>query len=265
MSYAFFSYRYEVLLLIGLIIMAIFLLIIVTFSWVHQKKKGKEEYEVYKQKLEEYKKSTILRLQKEEEKRFNFSHILQEENTRIDQSIRMLKNLSSADTPKELEENLEEAIALLSSIQEKIHRFSLQMAPAKLMEQGLVSVLQTLCRLFEETHKVDIQVEASNYQPQPELMEITIYRIAEEVLKNAIFHGKPNRIDLNLKSSGGSVFLEISDNGLPFNLSKALQNEKLLLKGVGLRSIENRLHNGFELYYDHCNGMNQSSFVHKDF
>lgn len=245
--------------------MAIFLLIIVTFSWVHQKKKGKEEYEVFKQKLEAFKKSTVIRVQKEEEKRFNFSHILQEENTRIDKSIAMLKNLYSTDSPKELEENLEGAIALLSSIQENIHRFSLQMAPAKLLEKGLVSVLQTLCRFFEETYKVDIQVDASNYQPQPELMEITIYRIAEEVLKNAIFHGKPNRIDLNLKSSGGSVFLEIYDNGLPFNLSKALQNEKLLLKGVGLRSIESRLHNGFELYYDHCNGMNQSSFVHKDF
>ncbi|TXI84526.1 MAG: hypothetical protein E6Q37_08275 [Crocinitomicaceae bacterium] len=249
--------------MIGLIIMAFFLLIIVTFSWIHQKKKGREEYELFKNKLEAYKKSTIFRVQKEEEKRFNFSRIMQEENARIHTSIEILKNCRSSS--QELDENLDGVIELLASIEKKLHFFSLQMAPANLINQGLVSVLQDFCGYFKENRKVDIHVEAINYQPQGELIEITMYRIAEEVLKNAIYHGNPNRIDLKLSSSGRSVFLEISDNGLPFNLFKALQNEKYILKGVGLRSIESRMQNGFELQYDHCNGMNQNSFVFKDF
>ncbi len=264
MNSAFFSIRYEVMLLIGLIIMALFLLIIVTFSWVHQKKKGKEESIAYKNKLEAFKKSTVFRIQKEEEKRFQFSHLLLDENRRIDSVISLLQTLSS-DSPDEMEQKKETAIGLLSCIQSKIQYFSMQTAPAKLIEDGLYAALSELCAYLQEAVKVDIYLKSADYNRQNELIEIAMYRIAEEVIQNAIQHGKPNRIDVQLGSSGGSVFLEISDNGFPFNLANALQNEKLILNGVGLRAIEGRMQNGFELQYDHCNGMNQNTFVYKDY
>lgn len=252
------------MLLIGLIIMAFFLLIIVTFSWVHQKKKGKEESIAYKKKLEAFKKSTVFRIQKEEEKRFQFSHLLLHENRRIGSVIDLLKGIS-IDSQTEIDEKRDSAIEILSKIQSKIHNFSLHMAPANLIEHGLFAVLREFCEYLQVTSKVDIYLTSMDYSRQNELIEIAMYRIAEEVIQNAIQHGKPNRIDVRLSSSGGSVLLEISDNGFPFNLANALQNEKLILKGAGLRSIEGRMQNGFVLQYDHCNGLNQNTFVYKDF
>ena len=49
----------------------------------------------------------------------------------------------------------------------------------------------------------------------------TIFRIAQEAVRNADIHGKANKVQLRLQRDAGGVCLTVSDDGAPLNTSNA--------------------------------------------
>lgn len=67
-------------------------------------------------------------------------------------------------------------------------------------------------------------------------MEITIYRIIKELIKNAIKHAGCNEITIQINYSPKNINITVEDNGRGFDFETAIS------KGDGLKYIEQRIH-----------------------
>ncbi|MEJ7912311.1 MAG: ATP-binding protein, partial [Chitinophagaceae bacterium] len=65
--------------------------------------------------------------------------------------------------------------------------------------------------------------------------KLTIFRIVQEVLNNAIKHARADSVLLSIHTENSQLVLTISDDGIGFN-------PVLVKKGSGLRNIQNRVY-----------------------
>ncbi len=249
--------QYELLLLLGLAIMVVFLLIIVTFSWIHQKKKGKEENRNLIAQRDQQARINELRIQQEEEERVRFARDLQKEIAELKSSIAELNMAAENHDPA-----FGNMARKLSQSIRKIENVSQQIAPAMLSESGLTYTLQSMVSQFNSAGKADLFLVEKGYKKQDDHIEIMLFRIAQEIVSNALKHGKPNRIDIFLTGTEKQIVLEIWDNGLPFDLKKKLTENNSAPLGNGLTNIASRLQNNAELMYMHFDGTNRNKVVY---
>ena len=96
--------------------------------------------------------------------------------------------------------------------------------------EGLGVALQGLAENMSERFQVACNIDIDEAVVVSDATIATqLYRIAQEAVMNAIKHAKPERIEIRLGRNGGSLNLEISDDGIGFP-------EKLSEpQGLGLR------------------------------
>lgn len=250
--------QYELMLLLGLSIMVVFLLIIVTFSWIHQKKKGKEESRQFTAQSEYQARLNEMRIQHEEKERLRFSNELQKETSKLKSALRemnyAMQNVDLTSWP-EIREKFSGSLEEIESISRKI-------APSILSESGLTQALQSLVNQLAQNSRADLFFAEKGYKKQDEMTEIALFRIAEEIISNALKHGKPNRIDVSLTGTNQQVVLEIRDNGFPFDLKKKLSENQINAPGNGLKNMASRLQHHAELVYTHTEGANRNKIVY---
>jgi signal transduction histidine kinase len=70
----------------------------------------------------------------------------------------------------------------------------------------------------------------------PANLEITLYRIIQEILNNALKHSNAKSIDIGLKVQNNRLFLSISDDGVGFDTTQIEQ-----AKGIGWKNIFSRI------------------------
>lgn len=59
-----------------------------------------------------------------------------------------------------------------------------------------------------------------------------IWRVAQEAVRNALRHAHPTQLDVSVSGRGGSVVLEVTDNGVGFEPSRASRNGHFGLRGL---------------------------------
>jgi signal transduction histidine kinase len=73
----------------------------------------------------------------------------------------------------------------------------------------------------------------------PPLLEITLYRIAQEALVNAARHGDPATVSVVLERRDGHVILIVEDDGKGFELARIMDSE--LGQKLGLFGMQERV------------------------
>jgi signal transduction histidine kinase len=130
----------------------------------------------------------------------------------------------------------EEIKSILSALDvniEQIRDFSRDLVPNVLHQFGLKASLEEFKRRFEKSSDVSILIFAE-IQLEPTLEEsLSLYRIIQESINNAIRHGGATQITINININKEELSLLIRDNGSGFN-----QQNKVI--GLGLRNIEAR-------------------------
>jgi signal transduction histidine kinase len=92
--------------------------------------------------------------------------------------------------------------------------------PLILESHGLVAALAQLADKMNDTHGVNVVVEAAADAADgvdPALQGVAFY-VAEEALNNARKHAAAERIRLRLERRGGALVLEVRDDGVGFNV-----------------------------------------------
>jgi len=87
--------------------------------------------------------------------------------------------------------------------------------PLSLDTLGLADTLENLVRDWQRRYPA-VQLAAS-HALSTELgptVALTIYRIAQEGLINALRHGKPTRVDIDLHSNDSHMVLTVTDDGV---------------------------------------------------
>jgi PAS domain S-box-containing protein len=137
--------------------------------------------------------------------------------------------LSNAQAFLETKERTDQILA--QAIRE-VRRLSHLMTPAILEDFGLEETIKDLCRQF--TPKLDVKLGFFGLRNRFErYLEVSIYRMAQELLENIVDHAAANSASLELKFEGGYIFLTVGDNG-PGLLAKQV-------KGRGLDALCNRI------------------------
>ena len=130
----------------------------------------------------------------------------------------------------------EEIKSILSALDvniEQVRDFSRDLVPNVLHQFGLKASLEEFKRRFEKSSDVSILIYA-DIQHEPILEEsLSLYRIIQESITNAIRHGDASQITITIDIKKEELSLHIKDNGSGFN-----QQNKV--KGLGLRNIEAR-------------------------
>ncbi len=126
---------------------------------------------------------------------------------------------------------------LLDEACHEVRKIAHDMMPGALVKFGLVPAIQDSCSSLEKNTRihVDFQVYDMNDRLE-EKVEITIYRIVQELLSNIRKHAQAQEIIVQLSVHEELLTLVVEDDGVGFDLANARAKD-----GLGLRSLESRV------------------------
>jgi PAS domain S-box-containing protein len=127
----------------------------------------------------------------------------------------------------------EEAVDLCQNIANISHR----LRPAELERLGLVRALRNLCQLSTSDRQTVAWMGEEGLPGLSNELSITLYRIAQEALRNASKHSAASEVYVQLSGSKAEVILSIRDTGRGFNVSSSG------MSGLGLSGMAERMRN----------------------
>lgn len=134
------------------------------------------------------------------------------------------------------EGDLNKVIGQLDTSISELRRIARNMMPEALLKLGLEAAMKDLCEsLMTEQVRIGFQslgVERSLAQQT----QVTIYRIVQELLSNAIKHAQASEILLQCSQHEGIFLITLEDNGRGFDTRSAA-----LSKGIGLMNVKSRV------------------------
>ena len=134
---------------------------------------------------------------------------------------------------------LDNSIALLSTALSEIRTITLDLSPVVLQDFGLVSALKDLCQKLNRTHRLKLRLHSFGITKRlPPHFETALYRIAQELIHNAVKHSKGDKISLQLFRQGSTLTLMVEDNGTGFDIIGLFDHA-----GRGLKNIRSRVKN----------------------
>jgi signal transduction histidine kinase len=115
-------------------------------------------------------------------------------------------------------------------------RIMVNLRPA-VLDQGLASALQWLCESFEKRHGITTRCDAA--PPRSTLtsaVELAAYRTAQEALTNVSKYAQCSMVKVELSDVGGTLTLEVSDNGCGIAPERRADSRAYGLKGLRERA-----------------------------
>jgi signal transduction histidine kinase len=108
---------------------------------------------------------------------------------------------------------------LVQKSMKTVHKFARELRPALLDDLGLIPALHAHMKAFTKRTKLPIRFSAYRAVEQLETGKRTaLYRVAQEALRNVDKHAKASRVNVSLAKLGGSVCMEVHDNGRSFTV-----------------------------------------------
>jgi len=142
---------------------------------------------------------------------------------------------------KEQKKLVETQHILMRAIRE-VRRISSGLLPVVLSDYGLAAGIKDLVQMSVRQTNIKILYE-NKFKLAHRLhrdVEVSLYRIAQESLNNALKYSQAQTIHITLESDAEFVTLSIVDDGLGFDLEQQLKEHKQDFSGNGLASIKER-------------------------
>jgi PAS domain S-box-containing protein len=136
-----------------------------------------------------------------------------------------------------LKSQLGDVMKQIREISREIHRMSYDLHPSKLVHLGLVPSLGSLCEELHQRHGLIIRFSHDETPAVlPRDVSLCLYRIVQECLHNVIRHSGAKEASLELRVTGPSIRVEVSDTGVGFDTESPRSKQ-----GLGLVSMRERL------------------------
>jgi two-component system sensor histidine kinase UhpB len=124
----------------------------------------------------------------------------------------------------------------ITAAAQNVRNLSHELHPSVLEHAGLGAALQRLCSDIEQRHRFKVICRApEDIQSLTLDVALSLFRVAQEALTNAVRHAKARTILVELVETPEGVQLNVTDDGIgfvPADLSE---------RGLGLRSIDERV------------------------
>lgn len=207
------------------LISILFFTFFTTFLFLHFRKLK------VKQELEKERINAILTGQEKERERVakDLHDGIVQDLTAIKHKLQL--NIQSTPENKVFEGILED----ISTAANEVRNISYQMMPLTLKEFGLKASIEALFERTKTIHQIEYECDFIGFEVRfSEQIEVTIYRICQELINNAVKHSKTNSLSALFKKNEQNIQINFEDNGIGFDEN----NSK---NGIGLNSIKNRV------------------------
>lgn len=147
---------------------------------------------------------------------------------------RLLGNLS--EIKPEVAPQAEALTEVLDEACEEVRSISHQMMPKSLQTFGLVPAMDDMLQKSIGTAGINYEFENFGMDKNrfDSRIELTLYRIAQELVNNIIKHAAASSVSVQLMKNSSNLILMVEDDGKGFNFEKAR-------RGLGLLNINSRL------------------------
>jgi signal transduction histidine kinase len=140
------------------------------------------------------------------------------------------------DDPSAIEGRIRTLQQQITEIADDVQALSHELHSSKLEYLGVVGGIRSWCKEFAERQKMEIDFRSDVSSVLPLAVGLSLFRVLQEALNNAIKHSGVKRIDMQLREDSGEIHLVISDLGRGFDVEAASQS-----KGLGLTSMRERV------------------------
>ncbi len=137
---------------------------------------------------------------------------------------------------EKLSDTFDNGLQLLNYAISETRNISQNLLPKAIQDYGLELAIESLVNQLKKSTNIRYYLYRNlNNVEIPENVQINLYRISQEALNNAIRHGEPDTINIQLIYSLGEILLTIEDDGKGFDVKEKEGT------GLGLRSMKTRV------------------------
>ena len=134
---------------------------------------------------------------------------------------------------------IDKEIAALSKAIGEVRRISHDLRPALLDDLGLPAALEHIGNELAQRSGLEVSVAPHLHEEHlPELQSVSLFRVAQEALRNVERHAQASHVDIRLDDSGDRLELRITDDGRGFDV-KTVELSKD--RGIGLTNMRERV------------------------
>ena len=128
-----------------------------------------------------------------------------------------------------------EADRLLSEAIQQARTISHELMPIIIAEVGLATAIRGICQNFNSPAlRWQCMVHLDEEHPIPELLQVALYRLAQELAQNVMKHAQASYAIIEVDTVPGWVVLRVEDNGRGFEAGAATT-------GIGLKTLRDRV------------------------
>jgi signal transduction histidine kinase len=151
--------------------------------------------------------------------------------TALNLNLTRLKNELAGSPAGESGKPIGDSLALVEDTAQRVRHIMSSLRPPMLDDYGLFATLRWWAHESALRSGMTIEVTGAEAEPRlPNNVELTLFRVAQEALLNAIKHSGAKRIVVSLDTLPGSVRLAISDDGRGMALDKGNEEKQTLLR-----------------------------------
>jgi len=146
-----------------------------------------------------------------------------------------LENKIASQVPEQAS-RLNQLTKILDEACTEVRSISHTMMPKVLQERGLLAAIEEMLRKNLGLTSIRFQIEHLNVEDVRfhERIELSIYRVCQELVNNIIKHSKASDVTIQLMRRKGHLILIVEDNGIGFSRERGKD-------GIGMMNIASRL------------------------
>ena len=134
---------------------------------------------------------------------------------------------------------IDKEIAALSKAIGEVRRISHDLRPALLDDLGLSSALEHIGNELAQRSGMQVRVTPRVHEERlPGLQAVSLFRVAQEALRNVERHAQASRIDIALEERDDQLMLRIVDDGRGFDVRHVELSKD---RGIGLTNMRERV------------------------
>ncbi len=134
---------------------------------------------------------------------------------------------------------IDKEIGALSKAITEVRRISHDLRPALLDDLGLPAALEHIGNELAERSGLTVRISKQVHEERlPELQAVSLFRVAQEALRNVERHAQASHIDIRLDDRDEKLVLCITDDGVGFDVKNIELSKD---RGIGLTNMRERV------------------------